>query len=181
MTANLVVSDSSFYICFLNDITRPGLLIRIIESEPFQFVIGPVIKSEVKKSQNFDEISQTFHTNLEVFSYYKYGEIIRPLLSLDEIEKGEHELIVITYILHNRELKYKIILDDLATRNFLSKTYPKMFQNVTGTVGFIGYCTIKYKVFSKREGIMILNSIKKSKFRVRDEIVDEILKNIEVC
>ena len=46
-----VVSDSSFYICFLGDIMRPNILLNILNKDIFLFITGQIIKSEVEKCQ----------------------------------------------------------------------------------------------------------------------------------
>ncbi len=54
-TAPCVIADSSFYICFLDDITCPALLNLILEG-PFQFLITRIVHDEIKASKNYLQI-----------------------------------------------------------------------------------------------------------------------------
>ncbi|MGQ9722388.1 MAG: hypothetical protein ACUVXA_13815 [Candidatus Jordarchaeum sp.] len=70
------------------------------------------------------------------------------------------------------------ILDDEKPKNFLKRNFPQLLARVTGTIGFIESCTCRYRIFSKEEAINILCLIKKSKFRVREEIVNGAIEKI---
>ena len=173
-----IVPDSSFYYCFTDDIDKPDTLVTLLSHASFHFVTGPIIESEVKKSEKFSTITNAFEHNVETFTYYDYGEIIRPLFALDEITKGEHEVVVISYILHHQEANYKSIVDEDPTRSFLERTYPELFKNVTGTVGFLEYCTVHYKLISKGDCITLLERIRTSRFRIKERIVDEAIERV---
>ncbi len=176
-----VVPDSSFYICFIDDINKPEYLAKILIHEFFTFVIGEKVKKEIMKSPHYSAIREILCNHTQYFEYYNYGEILRPFFSLDEIKKGEHEVIAISYILYLHKNTFIAILDDCAGRKFIDCNLPQISKNVTGTVGFIKLCYCNYHVFSKKETITILNLIKSSRFRVEEEVVDETLKEIERC
>ena len=58
------------------------------------------------------ELKQKIFQKIEMFSYYEYGEILRPLFSEEEMKKGEQEVIVISYILNFKKEHFIAILDD---------------------------------------------------------------------
>ena len=178
MTYGSVVSDSSFYLCFLSDIKRPNVLLSIITSPFFDFVIGPIILREVEKSDSFNRIATELKANIRVFDYFAYGEIVRPFFSIDEVEVGEHEVVVVSYILHSRGLLYRSILDDNQPRRFLERELPAILPSLTGTIGFVELCTVKHKLFSKSECIELLEQIRTSRFRISNRIVDEAIERI---
>jgi predicted nucleic acid-binding protein len=50
---------------------------------------------------------------------------------------------------------------------------------MVGTIGFIDKCFYEYGIFSKEEVLLILNSIKASKFRINSEIIDNEINKVE--
>jgi predicted nucleic acid-binding protein len=178
MTATEIVPDSSFYYCFVDDVNRPDVLVTLLTYTSFHYVTGPVIDSEVRGCRRFGNIEQAFEANVESFAYYQYGEIIRPLFALDEIKKGEHEVVVISYIFHHQGATYKSIIDEAPTRTFLQRSYPELSRNMNGTIGFLEHCTIDCKLISKGDCITLLEEIKESRFRIEDRIVDEAIERL---
>lgn len=175
-----VVPDSSFFICFLNDISKPRCLYRILNEKTFSFVLGEIIKTEIKKIPDNMMLEENFKkNNISCFDYYSYGEILRPFFSTDEIEKGEHEVIVITYILNFQGEWVIAILDDDSPKNFLKNKLPEISNNIIGTIGFVEKCTIEYNIFLKEESIYILKLIKQSKFWVSEQIIDVVIERIK--
>ncbi|MGQ9722387.1 MAG: hypothetical protein ACUVXA_13810 [Candidatus Jordarchaeum sp.] len=87
MISVTIVPDSSFYICFLDDVEQPKCLLRLLNARIFKFVTGPLIKAEVEKSNNYQVIEKDIGTCVEIFEYYNYGEILRPFFSLEEIKR----------------------------------------------------------------------------------------------
>ena len=47
-----LIPDSSFYICFLDDIKKPEFLKKIIQNSNFNIFTGKIIKDEIKKSND---------------------------------------------------------------------------------------------------------------------------------
>ena len=173
-----VVADSSFYICFLDDIKRPKYLVRILNH--FEFIIGKVIHEEIKRSQNYSYIKTIMEEKVIQFEYENYGEILKPFFSIKEIQKGEHEVIAISIILVRLGfLDIIIIIDDKDARKFIERNFKDIYHLLKYTVKFIVECYSKYKIFSKEEVKEILTLIKGSKFRVKGSLIDDILKNLE--
>jgi len=48
-----------------------------------------------------------------------------------------------------------------------------------GTIGFIELCSYKYNIFSRQLAINILEEIKSSKFRIKNEIIDLTIKRLQ--
>lgn len=181
MVNTTILPDSSFYVCFLGDINKPQYLRQLLSWKTLKFVIGQLIKEEIKRSPNYHMIEDIVESHIQIFRYYEYGEILRPVFSLEEIKRGDHEIIVISYILCFFGIDFIAILDDKSLKKFLQRNFPKILTKVTGTVGFLKLCCCSYKIFSRKEAISILDSIKKSKFRIKGEIVDGIIEEIKRC
>ena len=54
-----IFADSTFYICFLDDISDPQYLLKFIEK--FDFLLTPIVKEEIKKSENYRFIKECKH------------------------------------------------------------------------------------------------------------------------
>jgi len=160
----IIIPNSSFYLCFLDDIMAPQYLVRILNHEYFDFVTGKIILEEIERK-------------VRVFEYLNYGEILRPFFSIEEIKKGEHEVIAISCILYILEINFLAIIDDDQAIKFLKRNFPRTEHKITRTVGFMEEC-YRRKIFSKEETINILELIKKSKFRVKKAIIEDIIKRI---
>lgn len=178
MSRHSLIPDSTFYICFLDDIEKPEFLIRIIENEKFHIFTGRVIKDEIKRSPNYQFLEQQITTRIKLFNYYLYGEILRPFFSQEEIKKGEHEVIVISFIMYSEDNNFTAILDDGGPRKFLEKNFPNISKLVEGTVGFTKNCYIKHNIFTQGETLIILDLIQKSKFRIGDEIISNVMSEV---
>ncbi len=177
-----IVADSSFYICFLDDIKRPCSLHRILNV--FDFYIGRIIASEIKKSSNKKMIMTWLNSDvvklLEIEDE-NYGELLRPFFSQSEVTKGEHEAVAIAVILHLENSLLRVIIDDKAARNFLKNNFPDLSVKLRGTCGFIKDCHCVHKILTKNETKEILINIKNSNFRIKDELVDSLIEQVEAC
>ncbi|MDI3475370.1 MAG: hypothetical protein PWQ95_1098 [Thermococcaceae archaeon] len=118
-----IISDSTFYICFLDDINYPEGLKKIINSRKFKFVIGDVVENEIKKSSNYPLIKSDLSKVREKPLPFNYGEIVRPFLGISEIKKGEHEVIGIAIVYHLKGKDFILILDEDGPRGIIEKSY----------------------------------------------------------
>ena len=175
-----VIPDTSFFICFLDDIRASAHLLKIFGSDRFILVVGRVVHSEVKKSENYHQIEHIL-ISAESYDYTQFGEILRPFMSVEEISKGEHEVIATAYVLNFLGYDLIFILDDDDARNLVMKNLREIADKMTGTVGFVKLCCCEHEVFNKEEAKSILIMIKNSKFRVKKEIVEKTIEDIEVC
>lgn len=174
-----IIADSSFYICFLDDIKDLYSLIEILIYKYFKFIIGIVVKKEIKESDNYHLIEESVDSYTDFFSEVNYGELLRPLFSKEELKKGENEAITISYILFDLDYEFITILDDDESRKFFISNLYECADNLTGTVGFIGDCVYTYNIFKKEKGISILIAIKNSKFRIQKLVIDKIINKIK--
>ena len=107
-----VIADSTFYICFLDDINYTEGLNKLFKSKKFNFVIGPIVETEIRRSKNYPKINSALTSVKKSPPPFNYGEIVKPFLSITEIKKGEHEVIgiAIVYTLQGRD--FIVILDE---------------------------------------------------------------------
>lgn len=175
-----VIPDTSFFICFLDDIKEPSHLLRIFNFNEFILVVGKVVHSEVKKSENYHQIEHILYS-AESHDYNQFGEILKPFMSVEEISKGEHEVIATAYILNFLGYDIIFILDDDGARNLVLRNLSEIADKMTGTVGFIRLCCCEHEIFNKEEAKLILVTIKNSKFRVKEKIIEKTIEDIEGC
>lgn len=172
---NQFLADSSFYLCFLEDIEKPKVLLKILGS--FDFIITPIVFGEVSKSNNFVHIKSS--PNLIKFPKKNLGEILRPFFSKKEIEKGETEIIELAYDFYIDGIPKPFIIDDKGPRLFVKRNLPYLVTLMIGTVGFVGKCCYEYDILKKTEASLILMLISESKFRVSPEIISAVLSKIK--
>jgi len=174
-----VIPDSSFFICFLDDIKMPTILRRMITSNYFTFVLCEKVEKELLKNPVSREFLADLNTQFESFKYSMYAEILKPLFAVEEIVKGEHEVVVAAYVYHHvLNQGYKVIIDEVETRKFIKRNFPEIFKNVVGTLGFIKQSFSDYSIITRNEALNILNAIEKSKFRVNKDILEKTRKEI---
>ncbi len=154
-----ISSDSSFYICFLNELEREDWLFDFLDS--YSFYMGERINSEVFEKNPKNEMLKVKVEDLGEFNYY---ELIRPYFgrSIDKMKDGEYEAIGIAHFLKDWGILSYLILDDLRPRKFVLRHFPQLQDNLVGTIGFIRDCCCLDKKISQKRAIEILNSIKKS-------------------
>lgn len=171
-----LIADSSFYLCFLDDIKCPDDLSRIIDN--FTAHLSPRVDSEIQKSGNYKKISN--HKNLNIFrpADFEIGELVRPFFSKDEVNKGEHEIVIVAYFTYNLKNNLVLIIDDKSPRIFIEKNFDYLTPFLTGTVGMIGKCFYTFNIFNKNECLSMLDKIESSKFRVNSEIIIKIKKKV---
>jgi len=174
----LGIADSSFYICFLDDINKPEVLVDVFKN--FQFYLTKRLELEIKKSSNYNIIDNN-SSLIQLNFPYDISEVLRPFFGKSELDKGEHEVIAFSYLIYPKNKFFILILDEDGPRNFVLKNLSYLSSNLTGTVGFIGKCHCDYKIFQKVYAKSILVNIKNSKFRVVDIVLNSVLKNIERC
>jgi hypothetical protein len=98
MIRRAVIPDATFFICFIGDINKPEYLLKILQSSYFKFITAKIILSEIKKHPISTDLKEEILKALENFKYHDYGEILKPFFSKMQIKRGEHEVIVISYI-----------------------------------------------------------------------------------
>lgn len=174
-----IVADSTFYICFLDDINLPDYLSRILEK--FTAHLSPKILEEISKSKNSHYILDNKKLLINKFEKTNLilGEALKPLFSIEQKNKGEHEIIVLAYVCYNMKIDFILVVDEESTRRFIQRNFPYLCNNLTNTIYFIGDCHCKYLIFKKVETIRVLDMIKNSKFRVPEQIIIETKEIVE--
>lgn len=170
-----ILADSSFFLCFLDDIEQPEVLKRILSR--FDFLVTPLVYKEVNKSIHFKHIQN--HPKIILVPKENLGEVLRPFFSKNEIKKGETEVIELAYQFYANNDPKIFIIDDDGPRLFVIRNLPYLEKLMIGTVGFVGDCYCEYRIFEKKEAFTIVLLISKSKFRVSVEVIREVLSKIE--
>lgn len=170
-----MLADSTFYLCFLDDIEQPEVLKRLLDN--FTFLITPIVYDEVSKSRNFKHVK--LNPKIVLVRKENLGEALRPFFSRKEIEKGETEVIELAYQFYANHDPKVFIMDEDGPRFFVFRNLPYLARLMIGTVGFVGKCYYKYAVLGKSEASAIVLVISKSKFRVSAEVISEVLSKIE--
>ncbi len=172
------MADSSFYICFLDDIACPALLNLMLEG-PFQFLITRIVHDEIKASENYLQIQAERLKKLE--EPFDISEILRPFFGKDEASKGEHEVVAFSLILYENDPDLIIILDDAQPRKMLERHNPRVANNVYGTVGFVASCHCDYDILQKRDTLEAIRAVGESKFRVSGDIIRQAESQVREC
>jgi len=172
---NEILADSSFYLCFLDDIEQPKVLERILER--FDFLITPIVYKEVSRSTHFKYVKN--HPKIILVSKESLGEALRPFFSEKEIEKGETEVIELAYQFYaNNDSKF-FIIDEEGPRLFVIRNLPYLGKLMIGTVGFVGDCYSRCGILDKSEAYALVIMIDRSKFRVSAEVIRVVLSKME--
>lgn len=172
-----IVADSSFYLCFLDDIKQPRVLVQILDN--FFFYLPPTVFDEIRVCKTFFHIKD--HKNTQQVKGYNYGAILQPFLGRKQLDGGESEAIALAYIFQEVKKCDRLILDDGDARSFVQANIPTLQKLMTGTVGFIGDCHCTTALLGKQQAIDVLIAISKSKFRIKGKDLSNIKKRIEGC
>lgn len=172
------LADSTFYLCFLEDIGKPEILLNMLSI--FQFFIPTLVQKEVRVCKNYGKISGVSGI-ISIDFEPSLGELLRPFLSQRAIGKGEVEVIALAYHWSASEKIRKFILDDQEARKFVIDNLPHLAKSMIGTIGLIADCHCIFKLFTKVQALQILHDIKSSPFRVADNILSEVEAKIEGC
>jgi predicted nucleic acid-binding protein len=173
-----IVADSTFYLCFLDDIKRPDCLVIVLKN--FTFYLPRTVVTELSISEGYNLIKNHVGT-VEVKDNYNYSEILTPFFSKKQIKKGEAEAVALAHIFYRTARCDKLILDDGEARSFVASNLPELAGIMIGTVGFIGDCYCVFGIYSKEEAIKMLYQIGQSKFRIKDKDLSKIKQRIEDC
>jgi predicted nucleic acid-binding protein len=170
-----VIADSTFYLCFLDDIKKPDYLILVIKK--LDFFIGKIVKTEIEKSSNFYKIGCFIGNRITYFEYAEFGELLKPFFSSIEIMKGENEVIAISFILYKKGGDILVVIDDEDAWKFIIRNIQEISDKMIRTVSVIKYLC-EYRLFSKTETISVLNMIKNSKFRVSKSVIEDCINEV---
>lgn len=172
------VADSTFYLCFLEDIKNTKELFNLLAL--FDFLMTPLVSKEVSRSEKYRKIGglpsiPVHDMNVDA------AQLLRPLFTQKQIMKGETEVIILSYHLFQSNSLFKMLLDEHQPREFVRKALNELSSSMIGTVGLIGDCCCKYKYFSRDSSLWLLDEIEHSAFRVDSDILITTRKRIESC
>jgi predicted nucleic acid-binding protein len=172
-----LIPDSTFFSFFLHNVDEPDFLKRIVHN--FYVEVPPRINEEVKNCKNakfIDEIKDRLH----IFeAKLNFTELLKPLFSNEQKQKGEHDVIVVGYFCYELGIEFLMIIDDLNARKFVSNNFPYLNNRLTWTATFIRDCYSKYQIFKKDESIALLNKMAKSTFRIDKQTLSELMEGIK--
>ena len=171
-----ILADSSFYICYLDDINNCEALNKIIDK--FDFYLTNIIKSEICSSKNYNNIEK--NQNLKDYSpFFHIEKILEPFFSKEEIRKGEHEIMAYSFLWDYLNIIHFTIIDDEPARKFIEKNIPIIIPYMNRTARFTADCYVIYSIFSKEYALYLLDSIDKSNFRIKNEHIIYLKKYVE--
>jgi predicted nucleic acid-binding protein len=170
-----IIADSTFYLCFLDDIKKPDYLLLVIKK--LDLFIGKIVKTEIEKSSNFSKIRDFIGNRITYFEYADFGELLKPFFSSVEIMKGENEVIAISFILYKKNENILVVIDDEGARKFVMRNVQEISDKMIRTVGIVKYLC-EDRLFSKTETINVLNMIKNSKFRVPESVIEDCISEV---
>ncbi|MCC4766335.1 hypothetical protein FXW07_06830 [Methanosarcina sp. DH1] len=150
-----VVADTSFYLCYYNDIRKNECLNIFLGS--YSFYLGSKILGELPKSlAKSDSFLSVVNFNDESFF-----ELVKPFFgrSTNHEKDGEYEAIGLAYHLNlHFGLKY-LIIDDRRAYNFVAVNFKSLEHKLTRNIGFIVKSYKEDSTLSLKMTIEILESI----------------------
>ena len=137
-----IVSDSSFYICFLSDLKKRKWLYKFLNY--YSFHLGEKILGELPDCVRKDE-GFIVKVSIDEYDYY---ELIKPFFGREKKHRddGEYEAIGIAYHLNRKNSLKCLIIDESKARNFVNRHFPKLREKLVGTIGFIRNCYLEESI-----------------------------------
>ncbi|ETA68461.1 hypothetical protein MettiDRAFT_1932 [Methanolobus tindarius DSM 2278] len=151
-----VVADSSFYICYCDDIKKHDFLSDILSL--YSFHVGPIIKGELPE----DLIDSNYFQSSVAVNDASFFELVKPYFGRIDSHKndGEYEAIGLAYDLNTTSNLKCLIIDERRAYNFVNSNFPSLKSKLTRNIGFILNCCQTDKTVSVHLVIDILESIK---------------------
>lgn len=178
-----IIPDSTFFSFFLHNIEEPKALEKI--ANHFYVEVPPKVHNEIRNCKFYHHL-KSFENKLHIFKEEasSFSEILKPLFSESQKEKGEHDIIVVGICYHSMGLDFLIVIDDSPARKFAKRNFPFLEEHLVWTANFIQDCNIKFGIFNKPETLDLLIKMKNSSkelegFRITDEILDPIISEVE--
>ncbi len=174
-----LISDSTFYLFFIDDISKPLLLKRILKR--FRPQIPSLIKEELERKGNANNRLNVIYDSCNFFkkTEFNIGDVLKPFFSEDEKRRGEHEVIIVSYICDSLGLDYISLIDDKEAYNFIRAHVNCILHNCRRSGRFIVECSNKYKIFNKTESLEILDLMLLSKFNIKKCHIDALKNDLK--
>jgi hypothetical protein len=178
MVNKRLIPDSTFFSFFLHNTNEPDFLERIINN--FYVEIPPKIHKEIKNCKHSCNIEK-FEKKLHIFDdkLANFSELLKPLFSKEEIEKGEHDVVVVGFFCYNMKLDFIMVIDDMGARKFVKRNFPYLEIYMKWTSNFLRDCFKVYKIFNKEEVLYLLNRMGNSTFRIDNNSLEKIIQEIK--
>ena len=175
MVETRLIPDCTFYTLFLKNF-KQDYLIKI--TNHFKTCISPIVKKEIFKMGN--NLSKNLEKNLiEMDSRLQYYQLIKPLVSKEEYEKGELDIIILACFCEDLKIDYILVIDERPAFNLIKRCFPKLLLKHKYTGEFIVDCTNKYKILKKDESLNLLDIMEKSDFRIPEKVLQKLKNDLE--
>jgi len=127
-----VLADSSFYICFLEELKRYDCYDFF---SYYDFCIGDKVLNELNSKKLLLDKPIT-HVDFENHEYYK---LFSPFLSNLEKnkDKGEFEIIALALLFYKKNILKYIIVDDKGAKKIINKNFRELSDYNKGSIGLI--------------------------------------------
>lgn len=158
MPSKCVSADSSFYICFSDDLRKRSHLETFVRN--YVFHLGGRILSELPVELRNDN---RFVSNLRIIQC-DYYELIKPFFGRknEHLDDGEYEAIGVGNYLDDLGLLAYLIIDDLRARTFVLRHFPSLGSRMVGTLGFLRDSCCRDQIISPLDALAVIDEIKKS-------------------
>ena len=159
-----IAADSSFFICYADDINQCDMLYNFVKL--YDIYIGEKILDETKKI--FNKLNLLSSINVINVRYY---ELIKPFFGRNQkhLCDGEYEAIGISLYLYDKNILKFLIIDDKTPKKFVMNHFPELTQFLVGNIGFIKTCCLIDKTISKDEALKILEAIKENIGKIKEK------------
>ncbi|HIH73331.1 MAG TPA: hypothetical protein HA300_08310 [Thermococcaceae archaeon] len=164
MNRESVVSDSTFYIAFLDkeEINDPSTLIKFLTA--YTFSAGKLIIKEIQEKHSKIINDLGIKTFIQIEDEYDYAALLSPIG--DRVfQKGEYEAIAIAYTKLQESILHSLILDDKKARSWLEKNIPTLLDFLKFSTRFIVDACIVEEKIEKEEVLKVLQKIKTATMR----------------
>jgi hypothetical protein len=178
MRSEKIVPDSTFFSFFIHNTDNSDYLEKIVNN--FNFEVAPKVSGEMSKCKYYPKI-KVFSHKMHIFENKlgSFSELLKPLFSKEEKERGEHDVLVVGFMCFQMKLDFILIIDDLGARKFILKNFDYLEKNLEWTANFLKRCYVSYKIFKKEETLNLLRDMGNSNFRIKKEILDKLIEEVQ--
>lgn len=170
-----LIPDNTFYTLFIKN-GKDKYLIKIIKN--FITCISPLIKNEISNLR--EDFPPEIEKNLVEMPFgMDYFNLLKPIISKKEYEKGEFDVIVLAHACHDLMVDYLFILDDASAIRIVQNHFPELLKKHRRTGGFIIECYNKHKILNKDEVLDLIEIMDNSDFRISQNAIKELKDNLK--
>ena len=166
------IADTSFYIFFIDDIDGLGYLTAIARS--CRLVVTALVMKELSRKRSVEHLRKLV---VPAGHDYDISRALRPFFYKQRPVRGEHEVIMLSHMMHTDGIPFTMIIDDGQARRFATRHFAHLERSMTGTLGFVVECH-RNGTLAGGDAERVLDAMKASRFRVPDGLVDEALREV---